>query len=69
MQEAFWHNDKDRDGKLSIQDVQQTLGHAAMPAFADEELAAVFIAADMDSSNHIEFAEFVAVMIDRHVAR
>ena len=69
-QEAFWYIDKDTDGKLGLEDVQQTLARAARPAFADAELAAMFGAADMDSSSFIDFVEFVAMMIEKnHVAR
>ena len=39
MQEPIWQIDKDGDGKMGLQDVQQALARGGIPVPAEEDLA------------------------------
>lgn len=66
MQEHFWHLDQDKDGKLGLQDVQQALATGCIRIPPEEDVIAIFNAADITHTSRLDFANFAAVMVEKH---
>ena len=66
LQKLFWHLDRDQDSKLGLQDVTQTLAKGGFAVPPEEEVIALFNAADVNHTSYIDFPKFVAVLIDKH---
>ena len=70
MQEHFWHLDQDKDGKLGLQDVQQALAGGGICIPPEEDVIAIFNAADIIHTSRLDFANFAAIMVEKqHYAR
>ena len=57
--------DSDEDGNLGLQDVQDTLAKGGVAVPHEEDVIALFNAADVNQTSYIDFAKFAAIMIDQ----
>jgi calcium-dependent protein kinase len=64
MQEVFWQMDKDKNGEIDPKELRDCLVKAGIPVPSEAEFKAMFDASDLNKSGHIDYAEFVATMLD-----